>query len=232
MKRANRVITISEFSRGEIIRHLHVSREKVSVVYLAGRDHYGDAPLPPARPEIVRNVSRPYILAFSSLSAHKNVSRLIAAFARISSAVPHSLVLVGHLPEKAGVRGAIEAAGDDRIHFTGFLPDADVDALMRDASLFAFPSLYEGFGLPIIDAQHAGVPVACSSAGALPEVAGDAAVQFDPLSVEDMADTLKRCLLDMDLRMDIVAKGHRNAQRFSWHRTARETVAIYNSVGS
>lgn len=232
VKRANRVITISEFSRGEIIRHLHVPREKVSVVYLAGRDHNGDAPFPPARPEIVRSVSRPYILAFSSLSAHKNVSRLIAAFSRISSAVPHSLVLVGHLPEKAGVRGAIEAAGDDRIHFTGFLPDADVDALMQDASLFAFPSLYEGFGLPIIDAQHAGVPVACSSAGALPEVAGEAAVQFNPLSVEDMADTLKRCLLDMDLRMDIVAKGHRNAQRFSWHRTARETVAIYSSLGS
>jgi len=232
VKRAKSVITISEFSRGEIIRNLRVPPEKVKVVYLAGREADGDASGPRADREIVLSVTRPYILAFSSLSAHKNIRRLIAAFAKIASTVPHSLVLVGHLPEKTGVRQDIEAAGGDRVHFTGYLPDDDVDALMRDASLFAFPSLYEGFGLPIIDAQHAGVPVACSSAGALPEVAGDGALTFDPLSVEDMANALQRGLVDMDLRAGIVAKGYENARRFSWDRTARETLAVYQSVVS
>jgi glycosyltransferase involved in cell wall biosynthesis len=178
----------------------------------------------------VQSIGRPYILAFSSLSAHKNIARLISAFAHISTAVPHSLVLVGHLPEKTAVRSELEAVGDDRVRFTGYLPDADVEALMHGASLFAFPSLYEGFGLPILDAQNAGVPVACSSAGALPEIAGDGAVQFDPLSVDGMADALQRCLLDMDLREALVAKGHENARQFSWDRTARETLEVYKSV--
>lgn len=229
--RADRVITISRFSRDEIVRHLHVTSEKVTVVHLAGREM-------PERSagerveisEAVRNVARPFVMAFSSLSAHKNIPRLIAAFARISGEVPHSLVLVGHLPEKAHIRAEIERAGSDRIRFTGYLPEEDVQALMHDASLFVFPSVYEGFGLPILDAQHAGVPVACSSAASLPEVAGDGALLFDPLSVDDMARALKQCLLDMNLRESLLERGHENARRFSWSRAARETLDVYASV--
>ena len=103
---------------------------------------------------------------------------------------------------------------------------------MHGASLFAFPSLYEGFGLPVLDAQHAGVPVACSSAGALPEVAGEGALLFDPLSVDDIAHALKRCLMDMDLRDTLVADGYDNARQFSWGRTARETLGVYSAVAS
>jgi glycosyltransferase involved in cell wall biosynthesis len=103
---------------------------------------------------------------------------------------------------------------------------------MHGASLFAFPSLYEGFGLPVLDAQHAGVPVACSSAGALPEVAGKGAVLFDPLSVDDMAHALNRCLMDIDLRSAMIADGYDNARQFSWDRTARETLRVYAAVAS
>ena len=232
VKRADRVITVSEFSRCEIVKHMSVSPDKVTVVHSAGREAANGLVDESTPSEVVRDVSRPYILAFSSLSAHKNIPRLISAFSRISSSVPHSLILVGHLPEKSSVRTEIETAGDDRIHFTGYLPNSDVDALMRGASLFAFPSLYEGFGLPILDAQHAGVPVACSSAGALPEVAGKGAVFFDPLSVDDIANALKRCLLDMDLRLSLVAQGYENARQFSWDRTARETLDVYAAVAS
>jgi glycosyltransferase involved in cell wall biosynthesis len=232
VKKADRVITISEFSKGEITRHMHVSPDKVKVIHLAGREASETQSSTNGMPDIVRSIGRPYILAFSSLSAHKNIPRLISAFAKIAASVPHALVLVGHLPEKTGVRAEIEAAGDDRIRFTGYLPDEDVEALMHNASVFAFPSLYEGFGMPIIDAQHAGVPLVCSSAGALPEVAGEGAIIFDPHSVDDMSNALSRALLDVDLRKSLVEKGYENARRFSWDRTAKETLQVYAAVAS
>jgi glycosyltransferase involved in cell wall biosynthesis len=231
VKRADRVITISEFSRGEIVKHMNVPMDKVTVVHAAGREA-DEIARTGEQPEIVRSVGRPYILAFSSLSAHKNIPRLISAFSRISSSVPHALVLVGHLPEKSEARSQMQSAGDERVIFTGYIPDEEVDALMRGASLFAFPSLYEGFGLPVLDAQHAGIPVACSSAGALPEVAGEGAVLFDPHSVENMASALERCLVDMNLRESLVARGYENAAQFSWNRAARQTLAIYDAVAS
>ena len=231
VKRAAHVITISEFSRGEIAKHLPVSPDKVSVIHHGGRTENeagGGAQAGNATPP----VSTPYIMAFGSLSAHKNLGRLVAAFNSIASIVPHSLVLVGHLPEKPTFRAELEQAGSDRVTFTGYLPEPEVQALIANASLFAFPSLYEGFGMPILDAQHAGVPIACSNAAALPEVAGDGAYLFDPYSVEAIADALKACLLDTDLRADLVRKGYANAARFSWDKAARETLSVYSSVAS
>lgn len=232
VKRASHVITISKFSKREIMTHLGVPDEKVSVIYCAAREATPAAAASEAQDsEVVKNVTQPFMVAFSSLSAHKNIGRLIAAFAKISSQVPHSLVLIGHMPEKsAEIRAELEKAGDHRIHFTGFIPDEQVDALMRRASLFVFPSLYEGFGLPILDAQQAGVPIACSNVAALPEVAGDGAILFDPLSVDDMAQKLRRALLDLDLRETLTRNGRENAAIFSWDKAARETTAIYRKV--
>ncbi len=230
VKRASHVITISNFSRGEIMRHLGVPPEKVSVVYCAAKEAVADSHKT-FENEILMNVTQPFMVALSSLSAHKNIARLIAAFAKISPEVPQSLVLIGHMPEKsAEIRAELQRAGDHRIHFTGFIPDDDVDALMERASLFVFPSLYEGFGLPILDAQEAGVPIACSNVAALPEVAGEGAILFDPLSVDDMAEKLKRALLDPELRNALVEKGRQNAHRFSWDKAARETMDIYRKV--
>ena len=231
VRRAARVITISEFSRGEIVKHLPVSPEKVSVIHLAGREENNDdARSGPSK--VAPPISTPYVMAFGSLSAHKNLGRLVAAFNSIASVIPHSLVLVGHLPEKATFRAELEQSGNDRVKFTGYLPEPEVQALIANASLFAFPSLYEGFGMPIIDAQHAGVPIACSNVAALPEVAGDGAYLFDPYSVEAIANAVKACLLDTDLRAELVRKGHANAARFSWDKTARETLSVYSSVAS
>ncbi len=230
VKRADKVITVSEFSRTEIVRHMHVSPDKVKVVHSAGRDSYAEPANFANGSDLFGSIGRPYILAFSSLSAHKNIARLISAFAEISSSVPHALVLVGHLPEKAEARTAMQSAGDDRVVFTGYISDAEVDALMTGASMFAFPSLYEGFGLPILDAQHAAVPIACSSAGALPEIAGKGALLFNPRSVEDIARALRRCLLDYELRASLVERGRENVRKFSWSNTARETLAVYKAV--
>ncbi|MGK2962854.1 MAG: glycosyltransferase family 4 protein [Gemmatimonadaceae bacterium] len=227
---AERIITDSEFSGSEIVSHMEIPREKVEVIHLAGREIPQEHGSGAAGSAIAAGIGRPYVLAFSSLSAHKNIPNLISAFGRISQSVPHALVLVGHLPEKSAAREAMQAADDNRVVFTGYIPDSEVDSLMRAASLFAFPSLYEGFGLPILDAQLAGVPVACSSAGALPEVAGEGAVVFDPHSVDDMADALLRCLTDNTLRESLIASGVRNARQFSWDRTAGQTLAVYRDV--
>jgi glycosyltransferase involved in cell wall biosynthesis len=229
VKRADHVITISEFSRDEIVKNLDVAEDKVTVTHLAGRESSNGAP---AAHEDPPSIAAPYIMAFSSLSAHKNLPRLVAAFQKIVDVVPHSLVLVGHMPEHPEFRAELEGAIGDRIRFTGYLPDDQVMALMQNASLFAFPSLYEGFGLPILDAQHAGVPVTCSAVAALPEVAGDGAFLFDPMSVDAVADALKVCLLDLDLRESLIEKGFRNAAKFSWDKTARETLAVYSAVVS
>lgn len=229
VKRADHVITISEFSRDEIVRNLEVDEAKVTVTHLAGRESTNGTSAANGMPP---SIPAPYILAFSSLSAHKNLPRLVAAFQKIVDAVPHSLVLVGHMPENPDFRAELEGAIGDRVRFTGYLPDDQVMTLMQNASLFAFPSLYEGFGLPILDAQHAGVPVTCSAVAALPEVAGDGAYLFDPMSVDAIANALKACLLDLDLRESLIEKGFRNAAKFSWDKTARETLAVYTAVVS
>lgn len=230
VSRAERVITISEFSKSEIVQHMNVDPGKVVVIHLAGREAVEAQATPPSRS--VSEIGQPYIMAFSSLSAHKNISRLISAFVKVAPSIPHALVLVGHLPEKGDLRAEIEAAGVDRIRFTGYLPDEEVESLMQHASVFAFPSLYEGFGMPIIDAQQAGIPIVCSSAGALPEVAGKGAVVFDPYSVDDMADAISRASLDPDLRTSLIKRGHDNARQFSWDKTACRTLDIYSAVAS
>jgi glycosyltransferase involved in cell wall biosynthesis len=230
VKRADRIIAVSKFSRDEIVRHMKVPSDKIEVIHSAGRDAVPRARH--AKTELVRNISRPYLMAFSALSAHKNIPRLISAFHKISSIVPHDLVLVGHMPVKSGAREEIESASSSRVHFTGYIPEADVASLLQHASLFAFPSLYEGFGLPLLDAQNAGVPVVCSRAGSLPEIAGDSTILFDPHSEDDMANAMKRVLLDNDLRMRLIDKGHENARSFSWDRTARKTLDVYYDVAS
>ena len=174
-------------------------------------------------------VTGPYLLAFGSLSGNKNIPRLIRAFAGIKDQVPHSLLLVGHMTPGPGLQAEITALGvGDRIKITGYVPEAHVMPLLAGADLFVFPSLYEGFGLPILEAQMAGVAVASSTAASLPEVAGEGAALFDPLSTDDMARVIRDCLLDSGRRAALIGKGRANVARFSWKRTAVETLDCYH----
>lgn len=227
VRRADHVITISEFSRGGLIRKLGVPPEKVSVTYLAAARDLENAE-PAGRYDPADGM--PYILAFSALPGHKNIERLVSAFEQIQDHVPHSLVVVGNLPGNPEDRSRLEQKAGKRIYFTGYLSNPEIAAALKGASLFAFPSLYEGFGLPVIEAQRAGIPVTCSAVAALPEVAGDGAHYFDPLSVESIAAALRKCLVDAELREALVKNGYRNAGRFSWEKTARETLAIYSAT--
>jgi glycosyltransferase involved in cell wall biosynthesis len=224
---AREILTLSESSRSQIISFFSLDPAKVTVTHLAGRD------LPPGsadRGAVAGRYGLPsrYVVAFSSLSPHKNIPRLIQAFAAIRDELPHSLVLIGHIPPTLPLAREIETLGlRERVVLTGFVPQDDVLPLIAGAELYVLPSLYEGFGLPILDAQGQSVAVACSTFGSIPEVAGEGAVYFSPVSVPDIARVVRAVLLDDDLRADLIRRGHENVHRFSWSQTASITLAAY-----
>ncbi|HEY3328865.1 MAG TPA: glycosyltransferase family 1 protein [Capsulimonadaceae bacterium] len=227
--RADHVLTVSEFSKQEITERIGVRAEKTTVTLLGPRDYKPNAV---TKAEIVLKygLSKPYLIAFSSHSDHKNMPRLLESFATIIDDFPHDLVLVGRVPSDGKLDHCIRELGlSDRVVVTGYVPDEHVMPLIRYADLFVFPSYYEGFGLPALDAQLAGTAIASSSAGSLPEVLGDGAEYFDPFSVNDMATVLRDCLSDEGLRNDLVQKGKANLGRFSWKTTATKTLDVLHS---
>lgn len=234
-QQANHVITISNFSKREISRAIKLNPGKITVTYL-GPMRNGNRNASENWVELNRRygIQEPYVVAIGGGSLHKNIPRLIQAFALVKDEFPHSLVLIGHIPSnvdlstksigKEGIR--------DRITTTGYVPEEHILPLLSRANLFVLPSLYEGFGLPVLEAQQAAVAVACSTAGSLPEVGGDGALYFDATSVENIAQTIRHCLADAELRTQLILKGRENLKRFSWEKTARETLVVYRNVYS
>ncbi len=220
--RSSRVITVSEFSKQEITTHLRLAPDKVTVVHEAPlvADRTADNAGPGAE--------KPYLLTFASLSPHKNIPRLIQAFALLAPTIPHQLVLAGHVPMDGAIRQAIADQNlTGRVQLTGWLPRKEVEDLLAKADAFVFPSMYEGFGLPVLEAQAQDTMVICSNKGALPEVAGEGAAFFNPESPQDMAETIRLCLFDPVLRQRLRQAGARNLSRFSWTTAACETLAVY-----
>ena len=216
-RRADHVLTISEFGRREVLSAYHVRPARVTAVLLAGGDGRPRAAAPSP-------LSPGYVVAFSSPFPHKNISGLAAAMrlAREREGLAQRLVVVGHRPPAAPAEPWIE--------YTGYLDSGLRDAVVAGADLLAFPSLYEGFGLPVLEAMALGVPVASSNAASLPEVGGEAAVYFDPNSTEDMASVIAALAADPERRRRLREAGWRNLARFSWRRTAEQTLAVYRSV--
>ncbi len=229
IKQSAHVITVSDAARREIIERYRVPEEKITVIPNGpGR---GAQPISAeeARLEVsTLGLGGPYLLTVGNLQPRKNLPRLIEAFHR--SHLDLDLVIVG--PKHYRADEVIRAATSDptRIHFTGYVTDRRLAALYRCSTGFVLPSLYEGFGLPAIEAMSHGVPVACSNAGALPEVCGDAAVLFDPLSVEDMAAALEQIAGDVSVRQRLAKAGRARAATFSWETTARQTVRVYEKA--
>ena len=222
-RRAKAVITISNYSKSVICDELRIQPNKVTVTLLGPRRNKNII-----SHEIVNKtkanygISAPYLVAFGGTALHKNIPRLLNVFAELKKELPHKLVLIGRLP--ADVNPG-DLSGD--IISTGYVPDEHVLPLLSGAEVFILPSLYEGFGLPVLEAQQAGVPVVCSTAGSLPEVAGEGAVFFDPLSIADMAHKISRVGLSSALRAELRQKGLSNLRRFSWEQTAQKTRAVY-----
>lgn len=220
--RCDHILTLSDFSRRELLGALDVPAAKITRVYCAPRDGAGAS----RDADVLRrhSVTQPYVVAFSSGSPHKNIRRLTEAFPARGNGTGHRLVVVGHPPEDLA---DYPPAARREVVWTGYVPDADVLPLIAGADLLAVPSLYEGFGLPLLDAQAAGTPVACADAGALPEIANGSARLFDGRSVASIRDALSALLPDASARAELAAAGRRNAARFSWRTAAEATVEEY-----
>jgi glycosyltransferase involved in cell wall biosynthesis len=231
-RNANEIITISAFSRYRLLQTLNLPAHKITVTHLAPRLEMA---LPPAiewqELRTLYQIQEPYIVAFGGGAAHKNIPALLQAVARLEESLPHQLVLIGHMPPNVD-RATIstQKGGDRSITATGYVPGEHISLLLGHADLLVLPSLYEGFGLPVLEAQRAGVAVACSTAGSLPEIAGEGAILFDPSSVDDIAQKIAECLSNPDLRSRLCRLGRANLGRFSWEKTAAATVAVYNKV--
>jgi glycosyltransferase involved in cell wall biosynthesis len=233
-RRADRVITISQAVKDDVVARLRVPPQRVDPVLL-GRGMA--APPDPTPPEVVRErfalADRRVVLCVSAALVHKNLDRLLDAFAGVLAADPDvQLVLVGHegreyarLGERATALGVA-----DHVSFTGWISAADLEGLYAVAACCAYPSLYEGFGLPVLEAMARGVPLACSDATSLPEVAGDAALLFDPQDTASITAAILRVLDDPELAATLRARGLERAARFTWERCAEGVLAVYDQV--
>ncbi len=235
VRAAQRVIVPSAATRDDLARFLHTPPERVAVVPHGVRDL---SPPPPAG-EIAGTlarygVTRPYILALGTVQPRKNLRTTLAAFAAMRAAgLPHTLAVVGQTgwfaePTFAAVR---ERGLENAVRFTGYVPDADLPALYCGADALAFPSRYEGFGMPALEAMACGTPVVAANTSSLPEVVGDAGLLVNPEDPAALAAALTRVVTDAPLREHLIAAGRARAAAFSWERCARETLAVLESVG-
>lgn len=230
-KTADAIITISSFSKRRLCEGLNLLADKIAVTYLAPLPEFVKPPSEDwSELRQQYNIREPYVAALGGGAIHKNIPTLLRAFARVSHSLPHNLILIGYLPPDVTISTFEKLGLQSRVVTTGYVPASHIASLLGHAELFVLPSLYEGFGLPVLEAQQANVAVACSTAGSLPEVAGEGAVFFDPNSVEAMAETLLRCLSDPDLRAELRKNGQKNLKRFSWEKTALETLAVYQQI--
>jgi glycosyltransferase involved in cell wall biosynthesis len=235
VRSAAAVITISEFSRLDIAERYRVDPARIIVTPLAAAPHFH--PLTPGKEQATLDrlgINGPYVLAVGNVQPRKNLVRLLEAFAAVRrrTDLPHRLVLVGRRAYRGdAILARQEALGiASHVLATGFVTDEDLVALYSGADVFAYPSLYEGFGLPVLEAMACVSPVLTSDTTALPEVVGDAAELVDPWSVSVIADALYRLLTTATLRDTLRDRGIRRALEFSWQRLAEQTLAVYKQA--
>jgi alpha-1,3-rhamnosyl/mannosyltransferase len=240
---AGHVVSISEAARQDLLARFKLPPERVTTTALAAEAQFR----PQTADEIARvraayNLPDELVLFVGINKPHKNLVRLVEAFGKLlGDGSTATLVLAGpwdaRYPEAkaaiaaltdGGVGNTVRAA--EPVRLLGPVPDADLPALYAAATVFVLPSIYEGFGLPVLEAMACGAAVACSSTSSLPEIAGEAALLFDPLDTDALAAAIGALLADENLRRQKVEQGLRQAARFSWERTAAQTLAVYRTL--
>jgi glycosyltransferase involved in cell wall biosynthesis len=236
---ADRIIAVSEATKADLVRMLNVPPARIVVIHEAVGPEFA-RPLAPGTVTAVSaryGLRSPYCLFVGNLEPRKNLPGLIEAFAEVRrrlarSARPPQLVLAGTRAWlHAGIFRAVETHGlGGDVVFMDYVPIADLPALYAGATCFVFPSLYEGFGLPVLEAMAAGAPVVAARAGSIPEVAGDAALLVDARVSGELATALETLLTDAPLRERLVARGRVRAAQFDWETVARQTLAVYEAA--
>ena len=238
VKRAAAILTPSEFSRSAILRHYQLDEDAVVVVHNAVSSEFRPIDRQIAKKAVQKKygISGPFVLTVGDLQPRKNHLGLLKAFGEVVRAHPqltHRLVFVGKETwYSKELHKAVQKSGiADRVHFTGFVEDADLVQFYGACDLFVFPSFYEGFGLPILEAMACGRAVASSNTTAMPEVADGAGILFDPNSTEEMTRAIRDILIDPELRTRLERLGSQRASAFSWQRAAERTLEVYARVG-
>lgn len=237
LRRAQALITVSSFTKQTVVKALRYPEDRIYVVY-EGVDHSAFSPRPVPSGFYARYGLDPdlrYVLYVGSENPRKNLPRLLEAFAAVHAERPDvRLIKVGarqYGPQAEALRHQIRELGlEGTIVVAGQVTDEDLVLFYNAATVFAFPSLYEGFGLPPLEAMACGTPVVCSNAASLPEVVGDAALTFDPTDGNALAGAMAQVLDDADLQVDLRKRGLARAAQFTWERTARETIKVYEHV--
>jgi glycosyltransferase involved in cell wall biosynthesis len=227
---ADAIITVSVTTKQDVTQQLGVPEERVHVVYLGIDQHFAQH-----RPEAMRKVLRHYqlspgyLLFVGTISGRKNTARLVQAYAQSSAHTERPLVFVGSMSYRSEdtIAAICQSGLDKHIRLLGYVPDADLPALYAGAGCFVFPTLYEGFGMPILEAMASGIPVVISNTGAAPEVSGGLAVSVNPYDLEAIADGIDRAL---ETPAPLLARAREYATAFTWERCASQTLALYRSI--
>lgn len=235
VRSAARIITDSEFSRNDIVARLNADPEKIDVIY-PGVDARLARVNDEAELQRIRakyGIHGDYILYAGIYKLRKNHAGLLQAFQRfLLDGSRAQLVIAGPLKEGEAIlrRLAAELGISESVVFTGFVPEADLAALYSAARVYACPSLYEGFGFTVLEAMACGTPVVCSPATSLPEAAGNGALYADPGNAVDFAQALQRAFHDEPMRQELIEKGRKNAESFTWDKAAAQTLAVYQNA--
>lgn len=230
VRRAHAIVTPSRNTAEDLLSRTDVDPRKLHVVPEA-------AALPPSDVDVGEALSRlkvrpPYVVFVGTIEPRKNLVRLVRAYRRVAATgVPHALVLAGPLGwHHESLMRELALEGPGEIVMTGALAPDELDAVYRAADAFVYPSVYEGFGLPVLEAMTRGVPVVASNTSSLPEVTGDAALGVNPRSIREIAAAIESLCTDVDLAERLAAAGRRRAERFSWDETAARTLEVYERV--
>ncbi len=236
LRRAHRLIAISESTKNDTVRVLGIAAEKITVIYPGIGEAFFQPP--PAKVAEVRTrygLSRPFVLCIGTIEPRKNLGTLLDAFQALPVSIRDQFDLAvagpaGWAPVETMARLS-DSATSQSIRYLGYVPEPDIAALTAAATVFAYPSLYEGFGFPVAQAMAAGVPVITSNVSSLPEIAGDAALLIDPRSQAELRDALARLLLSPDLCTELAARGRLRAEAFRWETCAAQSLEFFEHAG-
>ncbi|MBN1967049.1 MAG: glycosyltransferase family 4 protein [Anaerolineae bacterium] len=234
VRRASAIIVVSQATKNDLIRHYGTPDHKITVVHEAAAPHFRVVPQSEvARVRAKYNLPDRFLLAVGTIEPRKNLSRLVESLARLRRDDPALQIVVvgakGWLYDEFFARlDALHARGAVRL--LGYVPDDDLPAIFRAATVYVMASMYEGAGLPVLEAMACGAPVVSSRESSMPELGADVPRYFNPYDVDNMTEAIGRVLSDDRLRAEMAAAGPERAARFSWERAARETLSVYRSL--